>query len=310
MNASDSVAISVASLSKTYGPVKALSDVSLTIQKGERVALIGASGSGKSTLVRHVSGLVSSDPGNGEVTVFGRRMQAKGQLSGNARLIRREIGMIFQQFNLVKRLSVIGNVLIGLLGHVPTWRGNLGYFTMDEKHRAMAALETVGIAEHAEKRASQLSGGQQQRVAIARSLIQEAKIVLADEPIASLDPKSAKKVMEILVDLNTSYGMTLVVSLHQVDYAMAYFDRMVALRDGQIVYDGAVKNIDTAFLTKLYGAQADELILPGQVGPVGKRTKADGAADKETDADTAALHSQVSPVRVNGEMAASQDAVR
>ncbi|MEO1198363.1 MAG: phosphonate ABC transporter ATP-binding protein [Pseudomonadota bacterium] len=259
-------AVTISQLSKTYGPVHALADISLTIEPGERVALIGASGSGKSTLIRHIAGLTAGDAGSGRVEVFGETIQANGHLSGRARILRRHVGMIFQQFNLVSRMSVISNVLVGLLGHIPSWRGTLGLFTASEKRRAMEALDTVGIADFAAQRAARLSGGQQQRVAIARSLIQEARIILADEPIASLDPKSAKRVMEILIGLNKRLGITLVTSLHQVDYAMAFFDRLVALKDGKVVYDGATKDVSVTFLTSLYGAQAEELILPGQLG--------------------------------------------
>ncbi len=271
-------AISVDRLSKTFGNVRALDAVSIEINPGERVALIGASGSGKSTLIRHIGGLTTGDRSSGAVKVFGETMQSGGSLTGQARRLRCDVGMIFQQFNLVGRMSVIGNVLVGLLGHVPGWRGTFGLFTKAEKRRAMEALDTVGIASFAAQRAARLSGGQQQRVAIARSLVQQAKIVLADEPIASLDPKSAKRVMEILLDLNKRYGITLVTSLHQVDYAMAFFDRMVALKDGRIVYDGPTKDLSVAFLTELYGAQAEELILPGQLGPAEAQDTANGAS--------------------------------
>ena len=262
-------AIEIRNLSKTFGKTRALRGVSITVQPGERVALIGASGSGKSTLIRHIACLVEGDKGNGAgvVRVHGQNVQSGGKILSSARAVRRQIGMIFQQFNLVARMSVINNVLVGLLGHIPDWRGNLGIYTKAEKLKAMRALDKVGIAGFAANRAQRLSGGQQQRVAIARSLVQDARVILADEPIASLDPKSAKRVMEILVDLNRELGITLITSLHQVDYAGAYFDRVVAMRDGEIAYDGPASKLTTSFLTEIYGAAADELILPGQIGP-------------------------------------------
>ncbi len=145
---------------------------------------------------------------------------------------------MFQQFNLVSRLSVLTNVLLGLLGQVPRWRGSLGQFTHEEKKRAMRALQRVGIEKHALKRGSELSGGQQQRAAIARTLLQGADVLIADEPIASLDPSSARRVMDILSDLNEHEGITVLVSLHQVEYALRYCPRTIALRNGEVVYDG------------------------------------------------------------------------
>ncbi len=258
--------ITVDGVSKRFGKTAALSNVSLDIRPGERLALIGASGSGKSTLIRTLAGLVVAD-GGGCIKFGDDVLQSNGAVSASSRRIRSQIGIVFQQFNLVRRSSVLKNVLIGRLGHVPVWRGTLGLFTRDEKRRAMLALAEVGIAEQAQKRASDLSGGQQQWVAIARCLVQETKVILADEPIASLDPKSAKRVMDTLTELNSRYGMTVVVSLHQIDYATAYFPRVVALRDGLVVYDGPSSKLTKDFLTELYGAAADELISIGSVEP-------------------------------------------
>jgi ABC-type polar amino acid transport system ATPase subunit len=171
---------------------KALDNLDFAVEAGEMVALIGASGSGKSTLIRHVSGLVTADKVQGsQVMVKGSLVQQGGRLAGDVRSVRREIGVVFQQFNLVGRLSVLTNVLAGRLGRTECWRGTLGWFTAAEQRRAMAALFRMGIAETARRRASTLSGGQQQRAAIARALVQEASVVLADEPIASLDPSAA-----------------------------------------------------------------------------------------------------------------------
>ena len=198
----------VEKLSKRFGRKLALSDVSLAIEPGEIVALIGASGSGKSTLIRHVAGLERGTGGICCIDVFGRRLQEGGRLTRDARAIRREVGVVFQQFNLVGRLPVITNVLVGLLGRIPSWRGTLGWFNASEKGAAMRALARVGIAETARQRSSTLSGGQQQRAAIARALVQGARLLLADEPIASLDPASAKRVMETLVEINRADGIT------------------------------------------------------------------------------------------------------
>ena len=248
--------------------MRAVNGVSLRIAPGERVALIGASGSGKSTLIRLASGLLTGDRDQGEVRIFGDAIQSGGRLSKNARRIRSCVGLIFQKFNLVNRMSVSGNVLVGALGRISPLRGTLGLFCRADREAAHAALAQVGIEQHARKRAEALSGGQQQRAAIARALVQRAKIIVADEPIASLDPKSAKRVMDILAELNRTQGITLLVSLHQVDYARAYFDRVVAMRGGEIVFDGPARKLTPEFLTELYGASAEELILPGQTGPV------------------------------------------
>ncbi|MFK8252524.1 phosphonate ABC transporter ATP-binding protein [Ancylobacter terrae] len=257
-------ALEIDRVSKTYGSMRAVDAVSLRIAPGERVALIGASGSGKSTLIRIAAGLALADRGSGAVRSFGTRVQEGGRLSGEVRRARRQIGLVFQQFALVGRLSVLTNVLVGALGRIGGFRGTLGLFNADERRTAYAALAEVGIAAHAAKRARELSGGQQQRVAIARALVQGAKLVLADEPIASLDPKSAKRVMDTLVTLSRDHGIALVVSLHQVDYATAYFDRVVAMNAGRVVFDGPASRITGAFLTELYGASAEELILPSQ----------------------------------------------
>jgi phosphonate transport system ATP-binding protein len=253
--------IRVDSLNKTFAGKRALHDLALSVQPGEMVALIGASGSGKSTLLRHIAGLACCDRSGGNVEVLGREVQSAGRLNGDVRRLRADIGYIFQQFNLVSRLSVLDNVLLGFLGRMPRWRGSLGMFTVEQKQQALAALERVGLASRADQRASTLSGGQQQRVAIARALTQQAEVILADEPIASLDPESARKVMEILADINQRDGKTVVVTLHQVDYALRYCGRAVALKDGRIHYDGACADLDTRFLNDLYGADLDASLL-------------------------------------------------
>lgn len=257
-------AVSVEKLSKTFGGTKALDDVSITVESGEMVALIGASGSGKSTLLRHIAGLVEADKtGNSNISILGRTMQANGRITPDAREIRSSVGVVFQQFNLVGRLKVLTNVLIGNLGNMPRLKGCFSLFTDRQKKTAMQALQRVGIAAQAMQRGSTLSGGQQQRAAIARSLVQGARVLIADEPIASLDPSSARKVMDILGDLNRRDGITVLVSLHQVEYALNYCPRTIALRAGKVVYDGPSAALTPQFLGELYGAESEELFLPG-----------------------------------------------
>ncbi len=269
-------AIHVGNLSKTFGKpagggaTRALDGVDLEIAKGEMVALIGASGSGKSTLIRHLSGLAVADRGvidrSGEVRILGARMQCNGRLSPQVRRLRADVAVIFQQFNLVGRLSLLENVLLGGLGRIGFWRGSLGRFTRAERLAAMEALARVGMADYAMQRASTLSGGQQQRGAIARALVQGAPIILADEPIASLDPESARRVMECLAAINAEDGTTVVVSLHQVAYAKRFCPRAVALSGGRVVYDGPSLGLDTQTLCDLYGAQCRELLMDETLG--------------------------------------------
>lgn len=263
--------IEVRDVSKSFqAGKKVLNNISLSVRRGEMVALIGASGSGKSTLIRSIAGLVTIDGGGkrsssrspGEISILGTTMQRQGRVTEHASGLRSRVGIIFQQFNLVPRLSVLTNVCLGFLGQVPRWRGTLGWFSETERKRALQALVRVGIAEQALKRGSQLSGGQQQRAAIARSLVQGSEILIADEPIASLDPSAARRVMDILAELNRVDGITVLVSLHQVDYALAYCPRTIALRDGEIVYDGPSSALTPAFLGELYGAESEEIFLP------------------------------------------------
>ena len=253
--------LSINSLSKSFGaPQKALSAVSIELAPGEMVALIGASGSGKSTLLRHISGFVPADRGSGEVRVGDSVMQSDGRIARDIRRLRSGVGFVFQQFNLVGRLSVMTNVLVGLLPRVPLWRSLSMRFTEEQRAEAWRALQSVGIAEIAWQRASTLSGGQQQRVAIARALVQRARLILADEPIASLDPESARNVMEILARINKEHGITVLVSLHQVQFARRFCERTVALRLGEVVYDGPSADLTAPLLRNLYGTAVDEML--------------------------------------------------
>lgn len=257
--------VDVKNVSKTFGNGRrALIDVSASIERGEMVALIGASGSGKSTLIRHIAGLLTANRGEdgGVIQVGGKVVQSRGRLTGKVVSIRQNLGVIFQQFNLVPRLSVLTNVLTGCLGRIPRLRGTLMIFSHEEKLTAMKALHRVGIEETVRQRAGTLSGGQQQRAAIARCLVQDVDVILADEPIASLDPASAKRVMGILAEINRSEQAAVLVSLHQVDYARRYCPRTIAMRDGEIVFDGPSQHLTTSFLREIYGEASEELILP------------------------------------------------
>ncbi|MEB0112618.1 phosphonate ABC transporter ATP-binding protein [Variovorax sp. RTB1] len=239
----------------------ALRDINVDVARGEMVALIGASGSGKSTLLRHVAGLVAAD-GDSEslIEIDGRRVQQGGRVHRDIRKVRAQVGFVFQQFNLVARLPVLMNVLVGSLHRTPWWRSWLRAFTAEERALALDALARVGIADCHAQRASTLSGGQQQRAAIARALVQGAKVVLADEPIASLDPESSRRVMEILARIHREDNCTVIVSLHQVEIAMKYCARVIALNQGQVVFDGPAAALTPVLLRELYGADAEELL--------------------------------------------------
>jgi len=261
-------AVSAAGVSKTFvGARRALVDVAFDIRRGERVALLGASGSGKSTLLRCLCGLETTDENDGSIHVFGRTIQRSGRRDPDIRELRRQVGIIFQQFNLVGRLSVLTNVLTGLAAELPLSRAITGRFTLAERARAMDALASVGLAEQAFQRASTLSGGQQQRAAVARALVQGAGILLADEPVASLDPESTRRVMDLLLALNRRERLTLVMSLHHVGLARRYCERVLALRSGELVFDGPTSALTPSFLRDLYGTSAEELILDMDAEP-------------------------------------------
>ena len=256
--------LSVHAVSKTFGARRALDKVSVTVRQGEMVALIGPSGSGKSTLLRSLTGFNVIDDDQGRIEVFGQPMQAKGRVADNVRQLRTRIGFIFQQFNLVGRLTLYSNVALGVLGRIGFWRGFLGQWPAADKVAVMQALQRMGIAEYAGQKASTLSGGQQQRGAIARALVQKAEVVLADEPVASLDPVAARRIMELLLNLNRDDGLAVVVTLHQVDYAMRYCPRIVALKAGKVVYDGPSAGLDRDALVDIYGPEIQEVFWEGE----------------------------------------------
>ena len=227
---------------------EALKDIDLTIGQGEFVAIIGRSGAGKSTLIRTINRM--HDITNGTLTVDGTDVM---QLHGKSlRAFRRRIGMIFQSFNLVTRTTVIKNVLTAFVPELPWWRAALGIFTKAEKTAALEALDKVGILDKAFVRADQLSGGQQQRVALARTLAQNPQIILADEPVASLDPVTAKQVMDDFQRINRDMRITILINIHHVDLALQYATRVIGIRAGRVVYDGPAGEVDGAVLDAIY----------------------------------------------------------
>ena len=256
------VAFQARDVSKTFGSRKALDAVSLLIGRGEMVALIGPSGSGKSTLLRSLTGLNVIDPGKGCIEAVGLTVQKDGRLTDDVRTVRRRVGFIFQQFNLVGRLTLFTNVMIGALGRIGFWAGLFGRWPKERKQEAMAALHRMGVSEYAGQRANTLSGGQQQRGAIARCLVQHATAILADEPVASLDPVSARRVMGALSDLNAKDGLTVVVTLHHVEYALRYCRRVVALQAGKVVFDGPATDLTRALLIDIYGPEIEDALGP------------------------------------------------
>ncbi|MFE0554975.1 phosphonate ABC transporter ATP-binding protein [Paenibacillus sp. NPDC058910] len=251
--------IEIRNVSKNYANgTKGLNHINLTIGRGEFVAIVGLSGAGKSTLLRSMNRL--HDITEGEIVIDGKSITAaKGK---ELRRIRRDIGMIFQSFNLVKRSSVLRNVLAGRVGYHSTLLTLLGRFPKADVDLAFQALDRVGIVQKAYARADELSGGQQQRVAIARVLAQEAKIILADEPVASLDPLTTKQVMDDLKRINTESEITTIVNLHSIDLARQYATRIIGLRAGEVVFDGPVSEATDEQFTEIYGRPfgKDELL--------------------------------------------------
>ncbi len=230
-----------------------LDDVNLTIQNGEFVAIIGRSGAGKSTLLRSVNRMHRIT--SGTLTVNGINVST---LSGKSlRRFRRGIGMVFQSFNLVTRTTVIKNVLSACVPDMPFWRVLLGVFRREDKMKALESLDKVGILDKAYIRADQLSGGQQQRVALARTLTQDPQIILADEPVAALDPVIACQVMQDFVRINKEMGISILLNIHHVELAIEYADRIIGIRAGRIVYDGPSKQVDQAVLNAIYGDDAE-----------------------------------------------------
>jgi phosphonate transport system ATP-binding protein len=252
----------------------ALRDVSLSFRPGEFVVIVGLSGAGKSTLIRCVNRLVT--PTSGRVLVNG--VDVTGLGDAGLRRARARVGMIFQNYNLVRRSSVLRNVLAGRLAHLPTWRTLLGLFPRADVDLALRSLERVGIPEKAYQRADTLSGGQQQRVAIARALAQQPTILLADEPVASLDPPTAHQVMGDLKRLSREEQLTTLVNLHFIDMAQEYADRIIGLRAGEVVFDGPAEGVSEATFEAIYNRRIRPDDLRGTSGQVAAAPPADAAA--------------------------------
>ncbi|MBV2167753.1 MAG: phosphonate ABC transporter ATP-binding protein [Bdellovibrio sp.] len=248
--------LEVRGLDKTYpNGVRALKDVNFTVRKGEFLVVIGLSGSGKSTLLRCINRL--HDPTAGEIIFEGQDI---APLQGeHIRRIRCNIGMIFQHFNLIPRHTVLSNVLMGSLGRLTSLRSIFGLFSEEDKKKALQYLELVGIADKAFIRADQLSGGQQQRVAIARALMQNPRLLLADEPVASLDPATCHTVMDYLKKVNEELGITIIANLHFLSLVRQYATRVIALKAGEVVYEGTPQDITDEWFQRIYGQGAKEV---------------------------------------------------
>ncbi|HEY7169019.1 MAG TPA: phosphonate ABC transporter ATP-binding protein [Candidatus Binatia bacterium] len=252
--------LEVKGLTKSYnsGPA-VLRELSFAIIRGEFVGVIGPSGSGKSTLLRCINRLI--EPSAGEILVprsLLREPEDAGTIDvlklsrRELRFLRRKVGMIFQQFNIVKRLSVIENVLSGALGYQPAWRTGVRLFTQSERRDALHHLNRVGLLAHAYRRADELSGGEQQRVAIARTLMQRPAVVLADEPVSSLDPTLSRMVLDLLQRVCREDNITALVSLHTLELTREYADRVIGLKEGKILFDGAPKDLTEAIVDSVY----------------------------------------------------------
>jgi phosphonate transport system ATP-binding protein len=251
--------LEIKGLRKSYGTTEVLSGIDLSIEKGDFVGVIGLSGSGKSTLLRCVNRLV--EPTGGAIymprAIFdpradGAKIDVAKLGRSDMRLYRRKVGMIFQHYNIVKRLTVIENVLSGALGYQSSVKSCLRLFSRDERRQALVNLKRVGLLPHAYKRADQLSGGEQQRVAIARTLMQSPALILADEPVSSLDPKLSRVVLDILKRVCREDGITALVSLHTLDVTREYADRVVGLKEGRVFFDGPVKQLTDAVVEDVY----------------------------------------------------------
>lgn len=247
-------------VSKYYpNGVHALAGVSFTVTEGEFISIIGPSGSGKSTLLRAINRLISVSDG----TVWLDDQAVSAQRGAGLRKLRRKVGMIFQNYNLVYSLSVLQNVLHGRLGYMSGLKGVFGLYTEEDKQEGLDLLKEMGLEEFAYNRASDLSGGQKQRVGIARAIIQQPKLLLCDEPIASLDPSSAKTIMDLLKTMTQKRNIACMVNLHQLDVALKYSTRIIGLSKGKIVFDGKPEELDDATIEKIYGTSRENLMIGG-----------------------------------------------
>lgn len=254
MNGDNVPTVRIEGLGKVFdGRIRALADIDLTVREKEFLVVLGLSGSGKSTLLRCINRLV--DPTEGHVWIFGEEITAA--TGARLRELRRQVAMIFQQFNVVRRHSALINVLSGTLGRASLLPSLFLKFSQNDRERAVAALERVGLGGREHHRADTLSGGQQQRVAIARALLQEPKLILADEPVASLDPALRHSVMRHIEALNREEGLTVICSLHDVDLVRRYATRVVALRDGRLAWQGSPDELNRNTYKEIYGTEAE-----------------------------------------------------
>ena len=249
--------VAIRNLTKRYKDVTALDGVNLEMQRGEFVSVIGRSGAGKSTLLRCINRMV--DASDGEILL--NTVDVRSLNGVDLRKLRSRVGMIFQHYNLVYRLTVIENVLHGRLGYKSTISGVIGRYTREEKLLAVQTIDMLGLRDQTYKRCDELSGGQKQRVGIARALVQEPYMILCDEPIASLDPSSAKVIMDHLRGVCDNLGITILVNLHQVDVAIRYSDRIIGLNAGRVLYDGSPDALDRDTIHQIFGSEAGELII-------------------------------------------------
>jgi phosphonate transport system ATP-binding protein len=250
--------LEVKQLTKQYGSdKKALSNVNFSVQEGEFVSIIGPSGAGKSTLLRCINRMIEASSGE----IYFDDLNVMSLRKKELKKVRTKIGMIFQHYNLVNRLTVIENTLHGKLGYKSTIAGVLGLYSQEEKQQAVEILNVLGLSGFLYKRTDQLSGGQKQRVGIARALIQNPRMLLCDEPIASLDPNSSKVIMDHLKNISTTMGITVLVNLHQVDVALKYSDKIIGINNGQVVFNGTPKNITKDDIELIYGSEAEDLIF-------------------------------------------------
>ncbi len=253
--------LKVTNLTKRYGnsPEYALDGADFQVKKGEMIGVIGPSGAGKSTLLRCINRLV--EPSKGSVYIEGLEISAMSQ--SGVKNARRRIGMIFQHYNLVNRLTVMQNVMHGRLGYMSTLDSIFGLYSEEDKKRAVELLEMTGLHPLMYQRASELSGGQKQRVGIIRALMQQPVLLLCDEPIASLDPASAHIVMDLIRSLAKEHSISCIVNLHQVDVAIEYSDRIIGMRAGKVIYDGPAKQLSDEMIEQIYGKPISQLMLGG-----------------------------------------------
>lgn len=260
-----STLLDIVHLKKYYGNTKAVEDVSFSVNEGELVVIIGPSGAGKSTVLRCINRMIDATDGKilfegKDVTVIKSEKELK--------LLRRRIGMIFQSFNLVYRLSVFQNVLHGRLGYMPTMDAVIGRYSEEDKIKALEILDKIGMKDMIYKRAGELSGGQKQRVGIARALMQEPSLLLCDEPIASLDPSSSKIIMDQIHKMTKERNIACIVNLHQVDIAKAYADRIIGIHQGRVVFDDVPDKLSDEMIERIYETPIQELAVGMERGKV------------------------------------------